>query len=103
MDKILNAYQSDLIGKEFIYLSKYGSETRGIIENIHITHTMNSDINLNNAMQYLVDQSVKGSKTMEKPEKVDVPKWIGYRPEISIISTTGNVYNINEIYIIINE
>ena len=97
---IVKAYES-LIGKDFMYVSKYGSETRGTIESITSTYTMSGDKDTQANLAYNLDHSIKGTGKMDKPKVEGCRKWAGYKLEISVISTYGNVYNINEIYILI--
>jgi hypothetical protein len=99
-DIIIKAYES-LIGKDFMYVSKHGSETRGTIESITSTYTMSSDKASLNKLAYLVDHSVKGTGKMEKPKNSDSDKWLGYQLEVHVVSTKGIVYNLNEIYILV--
>jgi len=66
-NKIAAIYEKMYAGKEFIYMSKYGSKTPGIVEHVQIVH------------KYL---GVKYSQL-----------------EIYILSTKGNLYRLEEVYI----
>lgn len=70
---MISITREDVIGKEFVYESKYGGFVEGVV----------ADYTLWTACKY--------AGTPEDPIRV-------YREEISVISDRGNLYNINEIY-----
>ena len=109
MERLRVLLSNEWVGKRFVYLSKYGSETIGEIESVRIGMEMRFDSDSNKAIKNLVDKKSKNQPNMRNihemvemnnHEKENGFKWIGTRPNISIFSTKGQMYELNEIYIL---
>jgi hypothetical protein len=112
MDGLKEILEKEWVGKRFVYISKYGSETIGEIESVRIGIEMAIDSDSNRMIKNLVDKKSKNRPNMKNihemveignHEKENGFKWIGTRPNISIFSTNGQVYELNEIYILNDE
>lgn len=100
VEKVIEeAYNQVYAGRDFIYKSKYG-RTRGVVKNIYISMTFIMDEDSEKKIAYSVDHSMKGTKTMEKPELTGVEKYMAFRPEFNIESTNGVHYKLSECYFI---
>lgn len=113
MDGLKEMLEKEWVGKRFVYISpKYGGETFGEIESIRISMEMEFDSDSNRVIKNLVDEKSKNQPNMRNihemsainnHEKENGFKWIGTRPNISIFSTKGQMYELNEIYILNDE
>ena len=112
IDDLKEILEKEWVGKRFVYVSKYGSETIGEIENVRIGMEMSFDSDSNRLIKNLVDEKSKNQPNMRNihemneinnHEKENSFKWIGTRPNISIFSTNGQMYELNEIYILNDE
>ena len=109
MDKIREILKREWIGKQFVYVSKYGSETIGEIGDVILINTFSMDKESADVIRELVklkSENEPGShviynaiETKKSIERKDF-KWIGSRPKISIKSTNGQIYKLDEIYIL---
>lgn len=101
-NKILKAYKEELIGKDFIYKSKYGSMTRGTVDSIFITNSIEFDPETTRKLEIVLSRTEKGKNIKVSHEPIDTKEWTATRPEVMIKSTTGNVYSLqdDEIYFI---
>jgi len=90
--------KKDLIGKEFIYKSKYGGVLKGTVDTVYLSYTMSSDAEL--ARKLKVMFSSKSGKVNLKPEDetpIDVEfSWTGMKYNAHIRSTNGVEYTINK-------
>jgi hypothetical protein len=103
MEKIVKEFNKLFKGREFVYKSKYG-RTRGIIvDSIYVTETFILDEDSEKTLGYRIDHSVKGTKTMEKPEQKGTEFYMASRPEFMIRSTKGNIYKLDECFFINNK
>ena len=100
-DKILEAFNESYVGKEFIYKSKYGSRTKGVVEKIFSSETLLFDEDTEKRLLYRVNHSRKGDGTMEKPELKGVEKFYAIQPVFHIESTNGVTYKLDECYFIL--
>lgn len=109
MDSVKSLLEKMWVGKRFVYVSKYGSETIGEIESVRIGIEMTFDSDSNKVIKNLVDEKSKNQPNMRNihemveinnHEKENGFKWIGTRPKVSIFSTKGQMYELNEIYIL---
>jgi hypothetical protein len=105
-EKLLKLLTEEWKGKKFVYRSKYGGEVIGEIESAFVTNSFTMDPksskNLSEAIQ---TKSVKSKRNGETPNFVKVneeERYTAIRPVIHIRSTNGQVYELNEIYIITN-
>ena len=80
MNKIYDALREEWVGKQFVYESKYGSETKGVVKDVVVANEMISN------------------KFLTLKESEEMFNWIGTRPVFNIISTNDNVYLLDEIY-----
>ena len=109
MDGLKELLNKMWVGKRFVYVSKYGSETIGEIESVRVGMEMRFDGDTSRVIKNLVDKKSKNQPNMRNihemiemnnHEKENGFKWIGTRPNISIFSTKGQMYELNEIYIL---
>jgi len=118
-NKILEAYKSELIGRRFVYTSKYGGETLGVIKNIECRTINTYDREtLNKIADYLRKRREEGikmplidgfkiaNKTYIGPKEIADAKassrYRGIKMEYSMVSENGVKYDMNEIFIIDN-
>ena len=93
----LTAAMQDLLneklkGKRFIYRSKYGGETFGVIDWVGVSQSITWDSDRLKTFN---------RKDKIKPEPIPVTNpYSAYRPQIRIKSTTGVTYEFDEIFII---
>lgn len=99
MEKFVKELNNEFKGRTFIYKSKYG-RTKGIVENIFASDTILLDEDTENRLAYLFNHSVKGDKTMERPESKGTEEYTASRPEFHVRSTNGIIYGFNECYFI---
>ena len=109
MDGVKSLLEKMWVGKRFVYISKYGGETFGEIESVRISMKMKFDSDSNRVIKNIVDKKSKNQHNMrnlhemsaiKNHKKENGFKWIGTRPNISIFSTNGQMYKLNEIYIL---
>ena len=98
-EKIIDAYKEELIGKKFVYKTKYGGLTFGEVADVFTTTSIMWDTETTKQFTWAVKQA-KGRKTDEpKPVRdTSIPKFSASNNKIQIKSTNGNVYELNEIY-----
>lgn len=97
-DLILKAYESVLVGKEFVYKSKYGSTTFGTVEQVILTHHCAMDDESSRRFKVVIgnhSSKVQLEPSDHQPIRVD-RSWSGVTPKITIISTNGTAYNLKE-------
>ena len=95
-DKILKVYKEQLIGKDFIYKSKYGSMTRGTVDSVFITNSVEFDPETNRKLSIVFSRTEKGKNIKVSHEPIDSEEWTATRPEINIRTVNGNIYNLQE-------
>lgn len=95
-DYIIDGYKKDLTGREFVYISKYGSTTFGIVKDVY--HRINHSFDDETLRRIQMGISYMFSKIdideLDLIEKNVDRRWSGSFPHISIISENGNVYNL---------
>ena len=98
-EKIIDAYKEELIGKKFVYKTKYGGLTFGEVADVFTTTSIMWDSETTKQFTWAVKQA-KGRKTDEpKPVRdTSIPKFSGSNNKIQIKSTNRNIYELNEIY-----
>ena len=99
---IIDAFNEVYVGRGFVYKSKYG-RTNGIVKRISAQQSFIFDEDTENSIKYVVDHSVKGTKTMEKPETKDEIQYIAFQPTFQIESTNGIFYDLKECYFLGNK
>lgn len=106
-DPILKAYRKTLIGKEFVYKSKYGSTTFGTVERVILTHHCAMDDESGRRFKVAIgNNSAKVQLEPSDHQPIEVERiWRGESPGITIISTNGTAYDLkeDEIYFIDGE
>jgi len=99
--KIAEFLNSEWVGKSFVYRSKYGGETIGEIESVQVSYTYTWDEQTNKKFQQLI--SGKKSGTLPFPDEPDFDNsnvYTAIRPKVTIHSTVGVWYDLDEIFII---
>lgn len=108
-NRIAIALKNAWIGKQFVYVSKYGSETIGEIEDVILTSIFSMDKESSGIIREIVKQKSDNkpgttamNRDIETKKSIDRKdfKWFGSRPEIRIQSTNGQIYKLEEIYIL---
>jgi len=109
MNKIHDTLREEWIGKQFVYESKYGSETIGEIKDVLIGNQIKFDSNTENRIKDIVKQKSENKpkssvankffETRKVKESNDF-EWIGFRPSVEIKSTNNIIYKLDEIYIL---
>lgn len=97
-DKIQKAYEDTLIGKEFVYLSKYGSTTFGTVKSVMVVHQCSMDAESGRRFKVAIgnnSQKVQLEPSDHQPVQVE-RRWYGQSPGITIISTNGTLYDLKE-------
>jgi hypothetical protein len=98
-DKIVEAYKEELVGKKFVYRSKYGGYTFGEVASVFTTTSIMWDSESTKQFTWAVKQA-KGRKT-DEPRPVrdtSVPKFSASMNKIQVKTTNGNVYELNELH-----
>jgi hypothetical protein len=93
--------KEEILGKRFVYKSKYGGDTFGKVSDLTIQNIISCDDQSGIEMVNFI--STKTTK-VERSDKVvkSKEKWLGTSFEIIIFSENGNQYNLSkdEIYFI---
>jgi Txe/YoeB family toxin of Txe-Axe toxin-antitoxin module len=105
MEAVLNNH---LRGKEFVYRTKYGGETFGVIAEVSVTKKITWDPdtskNFNNIVEYKNNRMYgRIPRDAKKPERIEVKNYyVGYAFSIRIKSTNNITYILDEdnIYIL---
>lgn len=95
-----NLMQEHLHGKKFVYRSKYGGETFGIVDTVLVSLIMTWDDatseNLKNSLDYF-----KGGRKKERKPAIPVTNYYSaFRPTVSIKSTNNISYELSQIFIL---
>lgn len=102
-EKITHLLNEGWKGKKFVYRSKYGGEVIGEIESVFIHHSFIMDAGTaNNLAESIATKTPKGNRKGQEPNLVEVKpedRYTAIRPQVSIRSTKGQVYELNEIFI----
>jgi hypothetical protein len=90
--------KKDLIGKEFIYKSKYGGTVKSVVETVYLTYTLSSDAERARLLKVLLSgKSDKVNLTPEDETPIDVEfMWVGMKYNTHIRSENGVEYTINK-------
>lgn len=92
--------KEELVGKEFIYKSKYGGQIKSKITDIFVTYRIIFDEETEKRLSEVVRK-----KDISIPKKeVDAAKkghmYSAERAEISVVSENKNFYKLDEVYIL---
>jgi len=90
----------DVIGKEFIYVSKYGGRLRLRCKEVSVQESILLDPESEEFLKWRIDKSPKGTGKMEKPQVTDSDKYIARRTNRYFITEEGNSYEEEFCYII---
>ena len=110
MNKIYDALREEWVGKQFVYESKYGSETICEIKDVLIVNKTRFDTNTESRIKDIVKRKSENKPnnsimdTVFETRKVKESnefKWIGFRPSVEILSTNNIIYKLDEIYFLI--
>jgi hypothetical protein len=116
-DKILEAYKSELIGKRFVYTSKYGGETIGEIADVVPSYTRTYDRETCAVIEEYIRKKREeigktpfigdlkiGTKTYPGPKEIAdakaMSKYVGIKTKYEIKSTNGVAYELSDIFIL---
>ena len=97
-DILQKAYEEQLVDKEFVYKSKYGSTTFGVVDRVIVTSMTSMDDETGRKMKVGLSKAspkVQLEKGDLEPIKVE-RTWIGSVPKVSIISKNGTLYELEE-------
>lgn len=83
LERIVDAYKAEFVGKRFVYVSKYGP-TFGTVKDVRIFTEF--DLSENQLQKILY--GVEGNSSSNN--------WCGFRPIISIVSENGNIYSLTK-------
>ena len=92
-----------LIGKNFLYHTKYNGKVFGTIVDVGITHTMAFDPATENSIRKFIDMKEcrPASETEETLALCEPgPSWAGIKVEPFVISEADISYSLDEIYIL---
>lgn len=95
VESLRTAYKSTIIGRDFVYISKYGGETFGNVRDILVRLEWKDD---NETTEDTIQFLYSGKK--RKKGESNSRRYRGYRPEVRIISQNNVSYSLDEIYII---
>jgi hypothetical protein len=100
-DKIVDAYKEELIGKKFVYKSKYGGLTFGEVADVFTTTSIMWDSETTKLFAWAIQNAKMGKKKdnlSPKPERdPNIPKFSASNNKIQIKSINGNVYELNDL------
>lgn len=101
IESLEEAMNQHLVGKTFVYKSKYGGETFGIVAKVFVSpQTVVDSISSRNFEKNL-DWVKKGRPKDKMPILEPVVKqYTAHRPSFRIKSTNGIRYDLNEIFIL---
>jgi len=102
-NKILDAYNEELIGTKFVYATKYGGYTFGEIASVFTSTLLTWD--KETAKQFKWWRNPNNRKNLdEMPERdPNVPKFSGWNNTIHIKTTNGIVYELSELILLDKE
>lgn len=97
--KIQETLNEELKDKEFVYVSKYGSETLCRVKEITITYSLCGDKETLRKMKlglhHMSPQKINVEEKDKEPIEVSM-EWWGQSLEVIIVSTNGNLYYLNK-------
>jgi hypothetical protein len=90
--------KKDLVGKEFVYKSKYGGVLKGTVATTYLSYTMSSDAELARKLKVVLgNKSGKVNITPKDEIPIDVEfAWTGMTCNMHIRSENGVEYTINK-------
>jgi hypothetical protein len=102
IEKITEMLNAEWTGKHFVYRSKYGGETIGEIDSVSVSNSFTWDPKSNENFQKIISFKKHGKTPLIETVPVE-EQYTGIRPTVSIRSTTGVHYKLEEIYVIVKE
>ena len=100
-NKIVDAYKEELVGKKFVYTSKYGGYTFGEVASVFTTTSIMWDSETTKLFTWAIQNAKMGKRKEDlkpKPERdPSVPKFSASNNKIQIKSTNGTVYELNDL------
>ena len=100
-DKIMVAYNEELVGKKFVYVTKYGGYTFGEIASVFTSTSLTCDKETSKLVSWSVRQSKGVKSDKPKPERdSNVPKFSGWNNTIHIKTVNGIVYELSELILL---
>ena len=101
-NKIVDAYQEELVGKKFVYTSKYGGYTFGEVASVFTTTSIMWDSETTKQFRWAIGNAKMGKRKENlesKPERdLSVPKFSASNNKIQVKSTNGNVYELKDLH-----
>ena len=91
-ENIIKGLRKDLIGKEFIYVSKYGGETKGIVKDVSLQHIISFDEET--ARKFKLKMASSGKFDLKESDLIENNAsftWSGKSFKI-LVHTTNNVF-----------
>jgi len=89
--------KKDLIGKEFVYCSKYGGEIKGKVKGVSLTYQHGADKETNRKLLLRLSKISEKIKTTEEHEIELTPdfRWAGWGFNIMVTSENGISFDLN--------
>ena len=81
------------VNKNFVYDSKYGSKTKGVVKQVIVSNIIGMDEERGRKLKVRLN-SVKHPITDEDFIPIECEPWFGSKIEIKILSTTGILYSL---------
>lgn len=101
-NKIIDAYKEELVGKKFVYKSKYGGYTFGEVASVFTATSIMWDSETTKQFTWAIKSAKMGKRKEDlkpKPERdPSVPKFSASKNKIQIKSTNGNVYELDDLH-----
>lgn len=96
-DKIQKSYNEELVGKHFVYKSKYGSITFGVVDRVVVSSevVMDDESNRKMKLSLMNKMGINPNPTDLQPINVK-DSWTASRPKITIISKNNVPYCLDE-------
>lgn len=93
----INGLREDLIGKDFVYVSKYGGEVKGTVKGVSLMNCISFDAESGRKLKIGFTKSGKTElKELDFIEKKVPFSWSGESFEIQIQSTNDVMYELGK-------
>jgi hypothetical protein len=101
-EKIVDAYKEELVGKKFVYKSKYGGLTFGEVASVFTTTSIMWDSETTKLFAWAVQNAKMGKRKENLETKPvrdpNIPMYSASNNKIHIKSVNGNVYELKDIH-----